>query len=344
MGENEDKKEVQGSTATASNAGVSTPWTNAALDAMTSEAKIDARFTQMLMDEAKKEREQEEQRLQRRQFAQSMGELGHVIVDAIKAGGGAAVSPRDLASRYDAMDAQRQNIVKTYQARMDLLRKKQEDAAKERRGNALRAAERADELALRKQEREEDKKWKEDQAKADRDSLEKRTRISYSSHHTSDRTPKYALTIDFGDDVGEVSVGDDKSGYIYGAMYRHFRDNGIIPEDVLKDEYGTITQPDAKMMKALVNEYLYGAMQDPVHKAAIYKIITGKTRDFAPKNSASSNTKRNYTDFTQIDRNIGSMFSQYNNRPYGAEPIDAGGDNKPQAENKNFWDTQFEEK
>lgn len=77
------------------------------------------------------EKEREIKRIDRQRFAKSLGDLGGVIGDIIKAHNGAVVLPRDVQKQYDSLSAQQKQIIDNYWAKMDGLRREQEakDAA-----------------------------------------------------------------------------------------------------------------------------------------------------------------------------------------------------------------------
>lgn len=105
-----------------------------------SEADIDARLTQMLMDEAKADKEADEKRLQRQMAARSLSDMGAVFTDMIKASQGAKVSPRQVEQHYQRLDDNTRKVYDAYRTRMDLLRKQQADREKEKRAQAAAEA------------------------------------------------------------------------------------------------------------------------------------------------------------------------------------------------------------
>lgn len=98
-----------------------------------STADFDARLMQMMKADADKRLAEDLERQRKQQVAQAMGDLGHVLIDTIKASGGALVTPRDVTARYQAMDAQNQKIYDNYRARMDVISAQQLALNKERR-------------------------------------------------------------------------------------------------------------------------------------------------------------------------------------------------------------------
>ena len=61
-----------------------------------SEADIDARLTQMLLAEAKADKERDEKRVQRQMAMRTLGDMGSVILDLVKGSEGARVDPRKV--------------------------------------------------------------------------------------------------------------------------------------------------------------------------------------------------------------------------------------------------------
>lgn len=145
-----------------------------------SAADFDARFSEMLRADEEKERARKEKEIQRKQIAQSMSDLGAVFGDVIKASGGALVTPRDVQTKYDALDKQTQSVYDNYRARMDAMRKDLQDNAAKDRDHALKAKDDAEALAnqwklyaLKKADDDAkiaaERKWKAEEAQKDRD-------------------------------------------------------------------------------------------------------------------------------------------------------------------------------
>lgn len=128
-----------------------------------SEADIDARLTQMLMDEAKADKERDEKRLQRQMAARSLSDMGSVIIDLVKGSEGARVDPRHTEQHYQKLDDQTRKVYDAYRTRVDLLRKQKADRDKARIAQAAADERQRKELEARKEladQNDEYKRWK----------------------------------------------------------------------------------------------------------------------------------------------------------------------------------------
>ena len=128
-----------------------------------SEADIDARLTQMLMDEAKADKERDEKRLQRQMAARSLSDMGGVIIDLVKGSEGARVDPRHTEQHYQKLDDQTRKVYDAYRTRVDLLRKQKADRDKARIAQAAADERQRKELESRKalaDQNDEYKRWK----------------------------------------------------------------------------------------------------------------------------------------------------------------------------------------
>lgn len=244
-------------------------------------ADIDARFTRMLEDDAKADREREEKRINRQLAARSLSDLGGVFTDMIKASQGARVDPRKVEQHYQRMDDNTRKVFDAYRTRMDLARKIAADGAKEdlrrRQGLADKAEERAFQLDLWNRQR----KAREADAEADRKA---RLRIANITHGYGggNRKPEDEYFIDFGNGETKDYRENTKEGKnVFAAICQYLLSNGYIPEEALMDKDGNIvpvkTQAQADL---LVRMYMPYAMTDPIAKSAIYKIVMGKDKDF----------------------------------------------------------------
>lgn len=134
-----------------------------------SEADIDARLTQMLMDEAKADKERDEKRLQRQMAARSLSDMGGVIIDLVKGSEGARVDPRHTEQHYQKLDDQTRKVYDAYRTRVDLLRKQKADRDKARIAQAAADERQRKELEARKalaDQNDEYKRWKTQQDNA----------------------------------------------------------------------------------------------------------------------------------------------------------------------------------
>ena len=134
-----------------------------------SEADIDARLTQMLMDEAKADKERDEKRLQRQMAARSLSDMGGVIIDLVKGSEGARVDPRHTEQHYQKLDDQTRKVYDAYRTRVDLLRKQKADRDKARIAQAAADERQRKELEARKEladQNDEYKRWKTQQDNA----------------------------------------------------------------------------------------------------------------------------------------------------------------------------------
>lgn len=128
-----------------------------------SEADIDARLTQMLMDEAKADKERDEKRLQRQMAARSLSDMGGVIIDLVKGSEGARVDPRHTEQHYQKLDDQTRKVYDAYRTRVDLLRKQKADRDEARIAQAAADERQRKELEARKEladQNDEFKRWK----------------------------------------------------------------------------------------------------------------------------------------------------------------------------------------
>lgn len=128
-----------------------------------SEADIDARLTQMLMDEAKADKERDEKRLQRQMAARSLSDMGGVIIDLVKGSEGARIDPRHTEQHYQKLDDQTRKVYDAYRTRVDLLRKQKADRDKARIAQAAADERHRKELEARKEladQNDEYKRWK----------------------------------------------------------------------------------------------------------------------------------------------------------------------------------------
>jgi len=264
-----------------------------------SAADIDARFMQMMERDAERDRAEQERRLRRQQFAQSMGDLGNVLIDTIKMSGGALVTPRDVSARYQQMDAQSQKIYDTYRARMDLLRKYQLDkaAAERARQQALadKAADRAwnEQMQEKKQAFEAEQNKKALEAKKEMNDADNAIRVrvaginAAADRYWTDKTYEWreyaqenkgGFLLNFGGNVTVPLNSIDGASY-YPAIYKILADNNIIPdEEQPRDNWGNLKTPPPKDIKTTVDKYMMTAPSEI--KQEVYKMVTGQDKDF----------------------------------------------------------------
>lgn len=206
-----------------------------------SAADFDARFSQMLAADEKKERERKEKEIQRKQIAQSMSDLGAVFGDVIKASGGALVTPRDVQAKYDALDKQTQNVYDNYRARMDAMRKGLQDNAAKDRDRALKAKEDAAALAQQWKlyaakkaaddaKTDAERKWKAEEAEKDRKARANAAYIRATGRKDTDVYKR--LTLNDGR-VIETTKADNTSRL--RMMLQYMIQNGMV--DVNNDAY-----------------------------------------------------------------------------------------------------------
>jgi len=134
-----------------------------------SEADIDARLTQMLLAEAKADKERDEKRVQRQMAMRTLGDMGSVILDLVKGSEGARVDPRKVEQHYEKLDDDARKVYDAYRTRVDLLRKQQADRDKARAAQAAADERLRKELEARKEiadQNDEFKRWKTDQDNA----------------------------------------------------------------------------------------------------------------------------------------------------------------------------------
>ena len=128
-----------------------------------SEADIDARLTQMLMAEAKADKERDEKRVQRQMAMRTLGDMGSVILDLVKGSQGAQVDPRKVEQHYEKLDNDARKVYDAYRTRVDLLRKQKADRDKARIAQAAADERQRKELEARKElaaQNDEYKRWK----------------------------------------------------------------------------------------------------------------------------------------------------------------------------------------
>lgn len=246
-----------------------------------SEADIDARLTQMLIDEAKADKEEDEKRLHRQMAARSLSDMGGVFSDMIKASQGAHVSPRDAEKHYQRLDDNMRKAYDLYRTRMDLLRRQQADRDKARAAQAAADARAKAQREFQADEAEKARKAREAEAERDRKA---RLRIASITHNYGggNRKPEDEYFIDFGNGETKDYKENTKEGRnVFAAICQYLLSNNLIPEDALMDKDGNIL-PVKNQAQAdlLVRMYLPSAMEDPHVKSAIYKIVMGRDKDF----------------------------------------------------------------
>lgn len=249
--------------------------------AFESEADIDAYISRMMEADAKADKERDEQRLQRQMAARSLSDMGGVITDMIKASQGARVDPRQVEQHYQRMDDNTRKVFDAYRTRMDLARKIAADGAKgdlrRRQGLADKAEERAFQLDLWNRQRQ----ARAAEAEADRAARLRIANITHS-YGGGNRKPEDEYFVDFGNGETKDYKNNTKEGRnVYAAICQYLLSNGYIPEEALMDKDGNVvpvkTQAQADL---LVRMYMPYAMEDPIAKSAIYKIVMGKDKDF----------------------------------------------------------------
>ncbi len=239
-----------------------------------SEADIDARLTEMLMADAKADKEREEKRLQRQAAARSLTDLGGAFIDMIKASEGATVSPRSLEQHYNRLDDRQKQVYDAYRARVDLLRRQKADRDRVRAAEARRAAEVEARLKTQKEIAAMQEEGRDRRAK------ERMNRMRIANYYGAQRKPEDDYFIDFGNGETKDYKNNTKEGRnVYAAIYQYLHKQGIIPD--LEDKDGNVVPvKDQKTADFLVRQYLDYAMQYPEIKSAIYKIVMGKDKDF----------------------------------------------------------------
>ena len=247
-----------------------------------SEADIDARLTQMLMDEAKADKERDEKRLQRQMAARSLSDMGGVIIDLVKGSEGARVDPRHTEQHYQKLDDQTRKVYDAYRTRVDLLRKQKADRDKARIAQAAADAQLERQRRWQLEDAATNRKNKlEDDATSRAHQLElERIRANKASGSGNKSEDKYF--IDFGNGETKDYKNNTKEGMnAYAAIFQYLLSNGYIPKEALQDKDGNIvpikTQAQADL---LVRMYLPTAMSNLTAKSAIYKIVMGKDKDF----------------------------------------------------------------
>lgn len=230
-------------------------------------ADIDARFTRMLEDDAKADREREEKRINRQLAARSLSDLGGVFTDMIKASEGALVSPRQVEQHYQRLDDRQKQLYDTYRARMDAIR----------RGKLNRDAQRAKD--------EGDKAFQEEMLKrrlkaaADEGDAKRKNALKAAyirRDYNGSNKPKYSLK--FGDNA-PIEYNEADGRRVYGQVLQYMMDKGYIPEDVLpKDKNGDFRMPNNEQVRVLVNYYFPTIGNYDLGE--LYKLVTGNTQDF----------------------------------------------------------------
>ena len=246
-----------------------------------SEADIDAYISRMMEADAEADRERDEKRLQRQMAARSLSDMGGVITDMIKASQGARVDPRQVEQHYQRMDDNTRKVFDAYRTRMDLARKIAADGAKgdlrRRQGLADKAEERAFQLDLWNRQRQ----ARAAEAEADRAARLRIANITHS-YGGGNRKPEDEYFVDFGNGETKDYRNNTKEGRnVFAAIFQYLLSNGYIPEEALMDKDSKVvpvkTQAQADL---LVRMYMPYAMEDPIAKSAIYKIVMGKDKDF----------------------------------------------------------------
>lgn len=273
----------------------------------TSAADFDARFTRMLADEEKQEREKQEKKVQRQQAAQAISDTyGVLFNDVIKASQGATVSPRDVQQRYDRLDDKSKQLYDAYRARMDLIRKQAHGNAKGYYDLAQRAKDKGDAEALRAKEKKEDRDWQlemwERQRKA-REAEAAKDRQARYNYYYGKNNKENQYVIDFGNGERKDYKNNTAEGRnAYAAIFRYLLNSGLIPEEALPhDKDGNpITVKTQDVADFYVREFLPIAMNNPIMKSAIYKIVYGVDKDFrTPQEIAMDNYRKTHPQQSQ---------------------------------------------
>ncbi|MBR1525074.1 MAG: hypothetical protein IJ640_00240 [Prevotella sp.] len=245
---------------------------------MLSEADIDARFTKMLLDEERQERERQEKIVQRKQLAQAIGDLGQSLFnDVIKASGGAIVTPRDVQQRYDKLDDKNKQIYDTYRARVDLIRERQRQERQLREKRAQQAKDKADDRAWAAGQAAAKRAADADEAEKNRKHQERIAAIrTYNHNYNKVNEPDYVF--DFGG--GEIVSFDKAEGSSkYANVLSYLIENNLIPDAAIPDNVSK-TGFTQQIIDGLVKMWCPRVMTDPKVKSDIYKIVTGNTKDF----------------------------------------------------------------
>lgn len=232
-----------------------------------SEADIDARLTQMLLAEAKADKERDEKRVQRQMAIRTLGDMGSVILDLVKGSEGARVDPRKVEQHYEKLDDDARKVYDAYRTRVDLLRKQQADRDK------ARAAQAAADIRL-----QDERRWREEQARIEREFRERENNKNRYIKADKDK-PEYFIDFGNGETKSYKNAAEGKN--VYGAIAKYLIDNGYIPEEALQDKDGNPNPIKTQnQIDTFVRLYLPYAMQNPKDKSAIYKIVFGKDKDF----------------------------------------------------------------
>lgn len=195
-----------------------------------SEADIDARLTQMLMDEAKADKERDEKRLQRQMAARSLSDMGGVIIDLVKGSEGARVDPRHTEQHYQKLDDQTRKVYDAYRTRVDLLRKQKADRDKARIAQAAADERQRKELEARKElanQNDEYKRWKTQQ---DNEARIKAAQIRASSSvSVRGAGSNKVYTVPFAGTNYDIAAGayDGRMG----QLYAYLDNNNLFPTE-----------------------------------------------------------------------------------------------------------------
>ena len=213
-----------------------------------SAADIDAYLMQQMERDAERDRAEQERRLNRQRIAQSMGDLGNILIDTIKASGGALVTPRDVTARYNQMDERSQQIYNNYRARMDLKNKYLAERAQQMRAREQQLADKADDRAWQEKMTGQNQAWQAEQARLGREAsnaqheatLKNQRDIAY--HHDA-TTKSINDAKQENKDIRRITLGGNSFEYnkanerlVYGAMLYWLTQNGKVKKEQYQKE------------------------------------------------------------------------------------------------------------
>lgn len=288
-----------------------------------SAADFDARFMKMMADDERAERERQEQINQRKQMAQSLVDLGGVFTDVIKANEGALVTPRDVQSRYDALDDNTKKIYDNYRARMDVIRqnalariKGDQEAALEARmaqqkaqaAAALEAQKANDAYNLEAMKQKNANIRNADDNNAKRYSA----RMSARGKAKGNNTYKQTYDLDFG---GGNKIDYGQNQWAYGntltRAVRYLSENGLIPKDQMpKDSKGNVKPVSqwttAERQSAWTNT-IDSDRFTPEMREELYELLGGTNGHFE-----SSQVGYDADEEAQVRSNIANMWGGNN--------------------------------
>ena len=281
-----------------------------------SAADIDAYFMAQMERDAERDRAEQERRLNRQRIAQSMGDLGNILIDTIKASGGALVTPRDVTARYNQMDERAQQIYNNYRARMDLKNKYMSERAQQMR--AADEAEKTRQHQLEMKQMDYDKAMdvaeQNNETKRAVAEMQARARVQAAREGASarlrvaqDKAGNQVVYVPFGG--AEYAIDKNRYEGRMCSLYAYLKENNLFPDSAgadasLQQIYALMTSNNTSMadessrwkLTSAVNVALQSIPADSPHAANIISILNGGSAALAkPAGNTAGSSSGNTT-------------------------------------------------